>query len=103
MVQKKIPKGGETKPIETTTVTAKTLASDAGLEELLKKTGRSFIRWPACHTRSHQTAIVRAPREAWQQPAGVSWCKGQEGRWDKTFTDFLHQLFVVFYGSIAFG
>ena len=44
MVQKKIPKGGETKPIETTTVTAKTLASDAGLEELLKKTGRSFIR-----------------------------------------------------------
>ena len=26
----KIPKGGETKPIETTPVTAKTLASDAG-------------------------------------------------------------------------
>ena len=33
----KIPKAGETKPIETTPVTTKTLASDGGLEELLKK------------------------------------------------------------------
>ena len=33
----KIPNAGETKPIETTPVTTKTLASDGGLEELLKK------------------------------------------------------------------
>ena len=35
----KIPKAGETKPIETTPVTTKKLASDGGLEELLKKIG----------------------------------------------------------------
>ena len=35
----KIPKAGDTKPIETTPVTTKTLASDGGLEELLKKIG----------------------------------------------------------------
>ena len=40
----KIPKTGETKPIETTPVTTKTLASDGGLEELLKKDRRSFIK-----------------------------------------------------------
>ena len=33
----KIPKAGETKPIETASVTTKTLASDGGLEELLKR------------------------------------------------------------------
>ena len=40
----KILKAGETKPIETTPVTTKTLASDGGLEELLKKDRRSFIK-----------------------------------------------------------
>ena len=35
----KIPKAGETKAIETTPVTTKKLASDGGLEELLKKMG----------------------------------------------------------------
>ena len=64
----KIPKAGETKPIETTPVTTKTLASDGGLEELLKKDRRSFIKWPACHARSYRTDIVSAPREAWQHP-----------------------------------
>ena len=33
----KIPKAGETKPIETASVTTKTLASDGALEELLRK------------------------------------------------------------------
>ena len=33
----KIPKAGETKPIETASVTTKTLASDGGLEVLLKR------------------------------------------------------------------
>ena len=40
----KIPKAGETKPIETTAVTTKKLARDGGLEELLKKDRRSFIK-----------------------------------------------------------
>ena len=35
----KIPNAGNTKPIETTPVTTKTLASDGGLEEPLKKIG----------------------------------------------------------------
>ena len=82
----KIPKAGETKPIETTPVTTKTLASDGCLEELLKKDRRSFIKWPACHARSYRTDIIRAPREAWQQPAGVPCRTGQEGRWDKTIS-----------------
>ena len=34
-----MPKAGETRPIETTPVTTKTLASNGGLEELLKKIG----------------------------------------------------------------
>ena len=50
------------------------------------KERKSFIKWPACQARSHQTAIVRAPREDWQQPAGVPWSTGQEGRWEKTFS-----------------
>ena len=40
----KIPKAGETKPIETTAVTTEKLARDGGLEELLKKDRRSFIK-----------------------------------------------------------
>ena len=51
-----------------------------------EKERKSFIKWPACQARSHQTAIVRAPREGWQQPAGVPWSTGQEGRWEKTFS-----------------
>lgn len=35
----KIPNAGDTKPTETTPVTTKTLASDGGLEEPLKKIG----------------------------------------------------------------
>ena len=40
----KIPKAGETKPIETTAVKTKKLARDGGLEELLKKDRKSFIK-----------------------------------------------------------
>ena len=47
-----------------------------------EKERRSFIRWPTCHPRSHRTAIVCAPREGWQQPAGVPWHRGQDRRWD---------------------
>ena len=99
----KIPKAGETKPIETTPVTTKTLASDGGLEGLLKKDRRSFIKWPACHARSYRTDIVSAPREAWQQPAGVPCRTGQEGRWDTTILipDFVST--ENYDGSVGWG
>ena len=42
----KIPKAGETKPIETTPVTTKKLASDGGFGELLKKNGRVSLNNP---------------------------------------------------------
>jgi len=42
----KIPKAGETKPIETKPVTTKKLASDDGLEELLKKVGGVSLNDP---------------------------------------------------------
>ena len=51
-----------------------------------EKDHRSFIKWPTCHPRSHRTAIDCAPREGSQQPAGVPWYTGQEGRWGKTFS-----------------
>ena len=46
MVRKKIPKAGATKRIETTPVTTKTLASDGGLEETLKKIGGVLLGDP---------------------------------------------------------
>ena len=102
-MRKKIPKAGETKPIETTPVTTKTLASDGDLEELRKKDRRSFIKWPACHARSYRTDIVSVPREAWQQPAGVPCRTGQEGRWDKTILipDFVST--ENYDGSVGWG
>ena len=42
----KIPKADDTKSIETTIVTTKTLASDGGLEELLKKIGGVSLDHP---------------------------------------------------------
>ena len=42
----KIPEAGETKPIETTPVTTKKLASDGGFEDLLKKNGRVSLNDP---------------------------------------------------------
>ena len=46
----KIPKAGETKTIETASVTTKTLASDSSLEELLKKIGG--VSLDTCLSRS---------------------------------------------------
>lgn len=46
MVRKKIPKAGATKRIVTTPVTTKTLASDGGLEETLKKIGGVLLGEP---------------------------------------------------------
>lgn len=59
----KNPKAGETKPIETTPVTTKKLASDDGLEELLKKNGRVSLNDPLVTLGATKQAIVRAPRE----------------------------------------
>ena len=48
----KIPKAGETKPLETTPVTAKKLASDGGFEELLKKNEKVSLNDPLVTLRA---------------------------------------------------
>ena len=63
----KIPKAGDTKSIETTPVTTKTLASDGGLEELLKKIGGVSLNHPFVMLRATEQPLS-VPLEKFDNP-----------------------------------
>ena len=79
----KIPKGGETKPIETTPVTVKTLASDAGLEEL--QAGGVSLDDPLVTLGATEQPLSVPLERVDNNPLGVQDNKGGETNLSLTF------------------